>query len=141
MTVAKMNPEAKMKILKEFRSNHTQCLGAPRKGDSYCAIGICALAYQMEHNIPDAEMWRPVPDTIDQYAIPMKLQSDIARWMKVYINFYLNLPDRGERSVVTLNDIHHITFPEFADLIEEQLWVKQYDKMSWNGKPWELWEP
>ena len=123
-----MKKRVKKLILKALRSGeYQQTSGAMKrvtsKGCEYCIMGLFCRIYQEEEGLPN-EVWTPLKGSLDGLqwrSTGCLIPDEVANWAGIRNLNYLVPPNGIDRSFMVLNDSDHMTFPQFADLIEEQL--------------------
>ncbi len=123
----KMNKRVKKLILNALRSGeYKQTQGVMKRvtsEDSYCIMSLFCHIYQKEKGIPD-NAWTPLKNSLNGFEwkdMGCTIPDEVAKWAGINGFTCLQLSEGVWRSLMILNDSDKITFPQFADLIEEQL--------------------
>lgn len=112
-----MNHDVKKQWAAALRSGlYKQGLGQLRHGDYFCVMGVLCNLHAQAHPAIAAKQ-----RSTDSYmGTKCVTPTEVLHWAGLQRAPSLSVDDQT-RSIYTLNDIKHLSFNQFADLIEKQL--------------------
>jgi hypothetical protein len=117
-----VNQEVKTDLCKALRSGeYRKTVGALRKGDCYCTLGVLCDLYRKKHKRVEWVKDTGSRDTYSLYGLHAMLPTQVQEWAG--LSYHDVVQDvYGQRvRLMKLNDRYDTTFEQMADAIERSL--------------------